>query len=100
MTLRGPPPPAVLTTAEPGTSPFHVKGNVYLGTQQFFATQVEGGVAALIAAIDDPKLKDFIQQKFLPVAWYDALPAAPLIRAEAKAMGLKVSHYLRLRSTF
>jgi hypothetical protein len=83
-----------------GESPYHVKGNVYIGTKVFFETKVEGGIEALYSAIDDPQLLAFIQQKFLPVAWYDVLPAVPLIRAEAKAMGLTVKRYLQLRSAY
>ena len=79
---------------------FHVKGNVYLGTQAFFAAKVPGGLAALHASIDDPSLLAFIQQKFLPCAWYDVLPAVPLIRAEAQAMGLTVRRYLLARSGY
>jgi hypothetical protein len=83
-----------------GASPFHVKGNVYNGTKTFFTSSVEGGLDTLYGAIDDPSLLEFIQQKFIPVAWYDVLPAVPLIRAEAKAMGLGTKRYLQLRSAF
>jgi hypothetical protein len=77
-----------------------VKGNVYLGTQAFFTAKVPGGLGALHASIDDPSLLAFIKQKFLPCAWYDVLPAVPLIRAEAKAMGLSVRRYLLARSGY
>jgi hypothetical protein len=77
-----------------------VKGNVYAATKVFFETKVEGGLEALYAAIDDPALVTFIQQKFLPVAWYDVLPAVPLIRAEAKVIGLTTKRYLQLRSAY
>jgi len=83
-----------------GASPFHVKGNVYNGTKTFFATSVDGGLDALYRAVNDEALLEFIQQKFVPVAWYDVLPAVPLIRAEARAMGLGSKRYLQLRSAF
>jgi hypothetical protein len=84
----------------PGESPFHVKGGVYLGTIKFFTRQVEGGVEALHKEIDDPRLLAFIQQKFLPSSWYDVLPVAPLIRAEARAMKLTTMQYLKQRTAF
>jgi hypothetical protein len=77
-----------------------VKGNVYLGTQSFFDRKVPGGLATLVRAIPEPELRDFIQQKFLAVSWYDVLPAVPLIRAEARAMGFTVRRYLTIRSTY
>ncbi len=83
-----------------GTGPFHVKGVLYLGTQKYFNTQVEGGLARLAATLDDPQVRDFIQQKFLPSSWYDVLPVAPLIRAEAEVSKQAVATYLRQRARF
>jgi hypothetical protein len=87
-------------TFAPGDSPFHVKGGVYLGTQKFFESQVEGGVAALYAQIQDEQLLAFIQQKFLPSSWYDVLPVVQLIKAESSVVGLSVAQYLRKRTLF
>ncbi len=84
----------------PGESPFHVKGVVYAGTHKYFAGQVDGGLDALWAELDDPALRAFMQQKFLAGGWSDVLPVAPLIRAEARALRLSVPHYLRKRSEF
>ena len=95
--------PAVSRRSEPAAGeavPFRVKGNVYTGTKAFFEQKVAGGLDALYEAIRDPALATFIQQKFLPVAWYDVLPAVPLVRAEARAMGLTVRRYLQLRSSY
>jgi hypothetical protein len=61
---------------------------------------VPGGIQALYDQIDDPRLLAFIQQKFLPSSWYDVLPVAPLIRAEARAMKMTVAQYLRHRTEF
>jgi hypothetical protein len=83
-----------------GASPHHVKGNVYNGTKQFFTNSVDGGLDSLYRAIDDPALREFIQQKFVSVAWYDVYPAIPLIRAEARALGLSTKRYLGLRTGF
>jgi hypothetical protein len=82
------------------TIPYRVKGNIYLGTQAFFEHKVPGGLELLYSAIRDPELLAFIQQRFLAVAWYDVLPAVPLIRAEARALGLTVRRYLTLRSAY
>jgi hypothetical protein len=84
----------------PGESPFHVKGGIYLGTQKYFAAEVEGGVEALWAEIRDPALLAFIQQKFLPSSWYDVLPVYELIRAEARALKLTIARYLQQRARF
>src|SRR5690349_3398739 len=71
-----------------------------MGTKAFFAAKVPGGLQELYRSIDDPELLAFIQQKFLPCAWYDVLPVVPLIRAEAKAMRHSVRRYLQLRSGY
>jgi hypothetical protein len=91
------PPPV-----EPSASPpvYRVKGNVYLGTKSYFERKVPGGLDVLYAAIRDPELLAFIQQKFLTVAWYDVLPSVPLIRAEARALGLSVRAYLEQRAAY
>jgi hypothetical protein len=77
-----------------------VKGNVYLGTKAYFEEKVPGGLETLYGAIREPELLAFLQQKFLTVAWYDVLPAVPLIRAEARAVGLSVRAYLEQRSAY
>ena len=71
-----------------------------MGTQAFFEQKIPGGLELLHRSIQDPQLLAFIQQKFLPVAWYDVLPAVPLIRAEARALGLTPRRYLTLRSAY
>ncbi len=81
-----------------GGSPFRVKGVLYLGTLGFFEQTVRGGSQALFDEIQNPELLAFIQQKFLPSSWYDALPALPLIDAEARAMRLGVKPYLLHRT--
>lgn len=83
-----------------GSGPFHVKGVLYVATQKYFNTQVEGGLAKLASTIEDEQVRDFIQQKFLPSSWYDVLPVAPLIRAEAEVSKQTVATYLRHRARF
>ena len=83
-----------------GTGPFHVKGVIYLGTQKYFLEQVPDGMARLTETIEAPELRAFIQQKFLPSSWYDVLPVAPLIRAEAEVSQLSVREYMQRRAAF
>jgi hypothetical protein len=67
---------------------------------RFFTERVDGGMERLVREIRDPQLAAFLQQKFLPSSWYDVLPCAPLIRAEARVMGLSVAGYLRDRAAY
>jgi hypothetical protein len=83
-----------------GAGPFHVKGVLYMGTQKYFSTEVPEGLARLAETLDDPGVRDFIQQKFLPSSWYDVLPVAALIRAEAEVCHQTVPGYLRKRAAF
>lgn len=83
-----------------GSGPFHVKGVLYLGTQKYFNTQVEDGMRKLVETLDEPQVREFIQQKFLPSSLYDVLPVAPLIRAEAEVCKQTVVSYLRRRARF
>jgi hypothetical protein len=86
---------------DPSDSPaYRIKGNVYNGTKAYFERKVPGGLDVLYAAIREPELLAFMQQKFLTVAWYDALPAVPLIRAEARSIGVSVRAYLEQRAAY
>lgn len=83
-----------------GAGPFHVKGVLYLGTQKYFGSEVPGGLPRLVETLEDPAVREFIQGKFLPSSWYDVLPVAPLIRAEAEVCHQTVPSYLRKRAAF
>jgi hypothetical protein len=85
---------------EPGHSPFHMRGSVYAGTRKYFDAHVPGGIDAAYREIRDPQLLAFFQQEFAPDGWYDVLPVAPLIRAEAKAAGVPIAEYMRARARF
>jgi hypothetical protein len=52
----------------------------------------------LIASFRDPELKRFFDQHFLAMRWYDALPVAPLVDAEASCTHQTVAAYLRKRA--
>ena len=82
------------------TGPFHVKGVLYLGTQKYFQNEVPDGLVRLAETLEDPLVCEFIQQKFLPSSWYDVLPVAPLIRAEAEVCHQTVASYLSKRAAF
>lgn len=99
--MKGPPvPPAVPLGAEfeLGKSPFRTKGVLYLGTQSFFAEHVRGGMDALASEIDDPALRAFITQKFLPSSLYDVTPVPALIAYEARALRMTLDDYLLHRT--
>ncbi len=97
---RAPVPPALPVGAEfeLGKSPFRVKGVLYLGTQTFFAEHVQGGMDALASEIDDPALRAFITQKFLPSSLYDVTPVPALIAYEARALRMTLDDYLLHRT--
>jgi hypothetical protein len=77
---------------------FHVKGLIYARTHMYFTEHVEGGPAAVLPHLPSDTLRDFFQQTFVAATWYDALPMAPLIRAEARACALPVKEYLARRA--
>lgn len=81
-------------------SPFHVKGVIYQGTQLFFNERVRGGMTSLFHETRDDDLAAFMQQRFLPSAWYDVMPIARLVPCEARAMRLSVPQYLKLRTRY
>jgi hypothetical protein len=86
-----------LSPFDPGESPFHVRGQIYFQTHQYFLKKM-GGMEPVYREIGDPKLLAFMRQEFDPDAWYDVLPVAQLIRAEARAMSDSVPEYLRHRA--
>lgn len=85
---------------ELGASPFRVKGVLYQGTQAFFEQNLQGGMTSLLSEIDDPALRAFIAQKFLPSGWYDVLPVPELIACEARALRMGLPEYLLHRTRY
>lgn len=83
-----------------GKSPFRVKGVLYLGTQAFFDENVRGGLATLAAEIEEPELRAFITQKFLPSGLYDVTPVAALIACEARTLRMSLEEYLLHRTRY
>lgn len=80
-----------------GQSPFHGKGALYLATREFFDHNIQGGFDALVSEIEEPELKAFIAQRFLPSGWYDLLPARSLMGYAARALRMPVDDYLLYR---
>lgn len=80
-----------------GTSPFRVKGTSLLAIQQH-AASVPGGLDAVVALFDDPKLAEFARQLFLPVAVYDALPILPFAEAIAHLKGATLAESVSARA--
>ncbi len=81
-----------------GESPFRAKGQLYLGTQSFFEENLRGGAQELYDDIDDPELRAFISQRFLPSGFYDVMPVPALIAYEARALRMDLPTYLRHRT--
>ena len=77
-----------------GASPFRTKGVLYLGTQSFFETNLQGGMAAFVEELDHPELRAFVTQKFLASSWYDVMPVPALIAYEAQALRMPLDAYL------
>jgi hypothetical protein len=85
-----------LPSAEPR---YRVKGLVYMRTYSFFEEKFPGRLE-LIGRLLDPPVKAFFAQTFLASGWYDALPIAPLVIAEASLCAQSVPDYLEARATW
>jgi hypothetical protein len=91
---------AISAGPTPGASSFHVKGIVYKRTHEYFRERHPVGPTAVLEHLPTAELRAFFEQPFTAGGWYDALPIAPLIRAEARALGQPLSAYLRDRAEF
>jgi len=70
----------------PGESPFHMRG-VYFDRVVSRVKDECGGFAPLLQAIDDERVRAFVQQKFQWNGWYDVLPIMPIYGAVAHLRG-------------
>jgi hypothetical protein len=84
----------------PEASSFRVKGIVYKRTHEYFQEKHPSGPSAVLEHLPSDALRAFFEQPFTAGGWYDALPIAPLIRAEARALGQPLPAYLRERAEF
>jgi hypothetical protein len=86
------------TTFLPGESPFRAKGLVYGGAREYWEKRVPGGVAALrdtVAATGDAPLARFLETRFVPSGWYDALPIVALSAVAARLTGVPHAQLVR-----
>jgi len=84
----------VMRTFDPGTSPFHAKGTLWMGVREFIELRVNGGAAAVADRLN-AMTKAFFLEKFLPAGWYDILPITQVTRAVADTLGVSETEYLR-----
>jgi hypothetical protein len=87
--------PPVVLPFEVGTSPFRQKGNGYLGDQRYLDAVVQGGFRAVVAALHDPAVRGFFEQRFVASDWYDAYPGAVLEAAAARLRGVPFEQHRR-----
>lgn len=81
----------------PGTSPFQVRG-VYYARVLEHAKTLPGGVAQLFDGLVDPRVRDFMRQKFHFMDWYDALPMMPCGVTMARLCGEPFEAFMRERA--
>ena len=80
----------------PGTSPFHVRGVYYLRVLEH-AKSLPGGLHRFLDELVDARVRDFLQQRFQFMGWYDALPALPCGVALSRIRGLPFEVFMRER---
>lgn len=85
---------------EPGTSPFHIKGNTLLGYLEFCDDVVPGGRLAVRERLHTPTLERFFSQRFVVGGWYDVLPVVPFARSMALVLGVPHGDALRQHATW
>ena len=78
----------------PGESPFHVKGLFYARLLADAKT-LPGGVEQLVDELVDPRVRDFIRQKFHYATWYDACPVLPCAVAFTRLRGRPLEAHMR-----
>lgn len=78
----------------PGTSPFHVRGIYYLRVVED-AKSLPGGMRQFLDELPDPRVRDFMRQKFQFTSWYDALPTLPCGVALARIRRRPFEEFMR-----
>jgi len=78
----------------PGTSPFHVKGLYYARILEN-AQELPGGRERLLDDLVDPRVRDFLRQRFHFSTWYDAFPMLPCAVTAARIRSRPLEEYLR-----
>jgi hypothetical protein len=78
----------------PGTSPFCVKGHVYLKMQEDIASSV--GIDRVFEHVkNSAAVRAYFAQRFLAGSWYDAFPLMPVAMGHARASGAPLYSFLR-----
>ena len=77
----------------PGGSPFHVKGNGFRGQVAYIEAHVPGGLAAMLEAVPDETLADYLRQPFLAGSWYDLFPFIALHQAAGRTLGVSALEF-------
>jgi hypothetical protein len=80
-----------------GASPFHMKGLVYRSFMRFAERHV--GRERFLNALNDPELRAFATQTFVPSNFYDCGPVVALNRVRASLMGISENESFRLGAT-
>ena len=78
----------------PGTSPFHVRGIYYIRVLDH-ARRVPGGLSRLLDELADPRVRDFMQQRFQFMTWYDVFPTLPCGIAMARICNRPFEAFMR-----
>jgi len=81
----------------PGTGPFHVRG-VYYARILEHARSLPGGMNQFLDELADARVRDFVQQRFQFMSWYDAFPTVPCQVALARIRGGPFEAFIRERS--
>jgi hypothetical protein len=84
----------------PGDNPYRVKGTAYRGHNEYVAEHVPGGTAAMIAAFEDPALREFFAQPFLAATFYDVYPLAAAGHVCAALTDVSFAEFLRVRTRY
>ena len=84
----------------PGENPYRVKGNAYRGHMEYVEEHVPGGIEAMRAGFEGPRLKEFFGQTFLAASFYDLYPLVAAGWVCAKLRGMSFSEFVRVRSEY
>ena len=77
-----------------GGSPFQVKGNIFRGCFEYADAYVPGGAAAALVALPTSALREYLSQRFLASAWYDAFALEAFLVASATVRGVPFEAFL------
>lgn len=79
-------------------APFRTKGVGYRGHMEYVTQHLDGGLAAMNAALPDDKMRAFFAQPFVAGGWYDVMPLAVAGEVCARISGVPLDTFLRIRA--